>query len=126
MAEGVGFEPTIFESCSAAFTPTEPMTLCRFFGSVRAVNWLRPSLVRSLRSARRPPVSTSETGSRLLQLDGWRGIIVGGNAALGAVVAQHNVEWSIRNRQPIFKGYALWLFGSHVNRQRIIRVEARS
>ena len=95
--------------------------------SCNAIEMRDPDVDVAVMLRRARPGQCLDTRLRL-QLDGWRGICwVGGkNAVPGAIVAQHNVEVSFRNREPILKGYALWPFGSHVNRQRTVMVEARS
>ena len=92
-----------------------------------ATNGRHPSDRSRYRTDELAAVSAWETGSRQ-PLDGWWDISVADNAAPlgGAVVAQHNVEWSFRDREPILDGYAGWGLGSHVNGQRTVRVEVCS
>ena len=127
--------------------PVSMAIVCLIIGLTRPVRWKALECID--RTAQTPSIfATSNTGSSLgpewlwnrrvrsvqrwetasrPPLDGWRDKSVADNAATEgrAVVAQHNVEWSFPNREPIFDRYASWLFSSHVNRQRTVRVEMR-
>ena len=122
--------------------------VCLIIGVTKPVRWKALEYID--RTAQRPSIfATSNTGSSLgpewlwnrrvrsvqrwetasrPPLDGWRDKSVADNAATDgrAVVAQHNVEWSSTNRKPILDGYAVWGLGSHVNRQRPVRVAVGS
>src|ERR1051325_3959420 len=53
-----------------------------------------------------PAGRVSDSRNRSWPRYGWRNISVVGDVALGAVVAQHDVKRSFRNRKPIGDGHS--------------------